>query len=455
MKSLLPCVIILSLGIGHARADNLSSDPPTYEVNRTDAAPTIDGLVTEGEWDSASPAAGDWVGLMTGAADDQNLRFRMLWDDENLYILGETDYSTNPDNGWAGFGFPRDFKTDNPESIDEIYTPRMIFDPNADNEDWSAEDFDPTKPDGYSILWSMSEGFAARRPSPGRDNDFRDPFYENGDLVDYIVGFELEANVDSLSGNNGGWDITDEGTDNYRDNRHPGITFAQLAIDTPLDETEQAGGVFEFAIAWSSFNATDPESGNPLFDPEAPEYLENGLYHPMAPEENDIWGFEIGVKDPENALPSWSEPMGGNEDRESFAAWDAQHGRLLFTVEFPEFDCNRSGALDTDDLSCMTPETIDPTLAALNVLKGDLNGDGSVDFTDFITMSLKFGQPAANYTEGDTDLNGMVDFTDFITLSLVFGQSSPDPVAASVPEPSGLMLLGIAMLGLRRRRRAS
>ena len=42
---------------------------------------------TEGEWDSAKPAAGDWVDLLSHAPDGSNLRFRMLWDDDNLYVF--------------------------------------------------------------------------------------------------------------------------------------------------------------------------------------------------------------------------------------------------------------------------------------------------------------------------------------------------------------------------------
>ena len=38
---------------------NSATEPPSYLVNKVvDAAPTIDGVVDEGEWDAAAAAAG-------------------------------------------------------------------------------------------------------------------------------------------------------------------------------------------------------------------------------------------------------------------------------------------------------------------------------------------------------------------------------------------------------------
>jgi len=445
MRSFLLCVVILSLEIGHASGDNNSTDPPTYEVKQTEVAPTIDGIFSEGEWDAASPAAADWVGLIGHAPDTHELQFCMLWDDENLYLLGETN--------WAGFGPPKDFLAADPALDESVYNPRIFFNPNVDDEDWSSDAFNPTEPDGYSISWSMSEGFAARRPT-NQSQAFRDPLDEDGNIfVDYIPGFQLEANVNSLTGNNGGWDITEEQGDNYRDNKHPGIVFAQLSIDTPLDETEQPGGVFEFSISWSEFNATDPNSGDSAFDPESADFLENGLFHPMAPEADEIWGFEIGVRtnDPENPLPSWSEPMGGNEEREEFADWNGQHGRIQFTIEFPEFDCDRSGEVDTGDLTCMTIETRDPTLQILNLLIGDVNADRNVDFSDFLILADGYGEPVDNYTLGDLNIDGKVRLSDFLLLADNFGKKADSDFNTSVPEASSFVLLLLGLIGIIRR----
>ncbi len=84
---------------------------------------------------------------------------------------------------------------------------------------------------------------------------------------------------------------------------------------------------------------------------------------------------------------------------------------------------------------------------------GDFDGNGKVEFADFLILSTNFGSEA-DAAGGDVDCNGMVEFADFLVLSSNFGTD----VAASqsVPEPSGLMpsLLGmLALAAVTRRRR--
>lgn len=87
--------------------------------------------------------------------------------------------------------------------------------------------------------------------------------------------------------------------------------------------------------------------------------------------------------------------------------------------------------------------------------QGDLDGDGSVGFPDFLILSANFGGEGGGvHTTGDIDCDGAVGFPDFLVLSANFG-TEVGAQAASVPEPSGLMLTGIACLigGVLRRRR--
>ena len=58
-------------------------------------------------------------------------------------------------------------------------------------------------------------------------------------------------------------------------------------------------------------------------------------------------------------------------------------------------------------------------------LAGDTNGDGEVDFADFLTLSANFGQQVDDaFASGDFDGDDLVSFADFLALSANFGKSS-------------------------------
>ena len=86
-------------------------------------------------------------------------------------------------------------------------------------------------------------------------------------------------------------------------------------------------------------------------------------------------------------------------------------------------------------------------------IAGDLDGDGTVAFGDFLILSANFGAMDVAYEEGDIDCDGTVAFADFLALSANFGQSA---AAASVPEPTSLSLLAWLglLIGMARRRRS-
>ena len=70
-------------------------------------------------------------------------------------------------------------------------------------------------------------------------------------------------------------------------------------------------------------------------------------------------------------------------------------------------------------------------------LVGDLDDNGTVEFSDFLTLAGNFGLEVDTYGEGDINCNGTVDFEDFIRLGGNFGQSH---AVAAVPEPGGFGL---------------
>jgi hypothetical protein len=83
---------------------------------------------------------------------------------------------------------------------------------------------------------------------------------------------------------------------------------------------------------------------------------------------------------------------------------------------------------------------------------GDVDGNGTVEFADFVVLSANYGNSVADQTFGDIDCNGTVEFADFVVLSANYGSTVGG--AASVPEPASLGLLGFSVLflGFLRRR---
>ena len=116
-------------------------------------------------------------------------------------------------------------------------------------------------------------------------------------------------------------------------------------------------------------------------------------------------------------------------------------------------DCNGDGVVDVLDMNCIGVDNADAVLAEIGSLSGDADGNGAVEFADFLVLSGNFGGEG-QYTDGDFDLNGSVEFADFLILSSNFGQSG---AVAAVPEPSTISIAMIvfcfAMLPLRRRGR--
>ena len=109
------------------------------------------------------------------------------------------------------------------------------------------------------------------------------------------------------------------------------------------------------------------------------------------------------------------------------------------------FDNNRDEVVDDADRQLWINGT-----AYANTYVGDANLDGNVDFPDFLALSAGFGGKGG-WADGDFDGNGQVEFPDFLALSANFGESKT--AAASVPEPSSLLilLLGLVAVDIRRR----
>ena len=526
MKKTLLIAALVLFSRGWVLGDgNSSTVQPTYQVNKTATPPVIDGVVSPEEWADAAAAAGDWVDLRVHTPDIQNLSFKMLWDDDGLYLLGTSVYDVIPapmgnEVNEEGVDFEIETAPNNPNwnGNAQSYNPNIYFDPNTDGEDiYSGQPRPNNEVDGYQIAWDIREGFAARRPTEGDpDRSLRDPRDADGNQInDYFYGTFLEAHVEGPFGNAGLLDLSNDGPNgNYRDDTNPGWTFAQNASSTDVNGTGAGGSVWEVAFTWDFFNASNPNKlvteeeaadrgpefviddrefltitipedhpdydpdfpndtmeienpdfnveapnvgqipgvrafiGNPgepdlrFSDPESGVFLDNGLYAVDGPAPGDRWGFEIGLISQIDAgqglggLPSWSEPADDGRvnnqdgDRNGFAPWgNVGHGIITFVDGETGIGCDPNSG-------------------------GDLDGNGKVEFADFLILSGNFGNEVADHTAGDIDCNGTVEFADFLVLSGNFGNTVGE--AASVPEPSGIVLLSLAGFigGLVRRRRS-
>ena len=85
----------------------------------------------------------------------------------------------------------------------------------------------------------------------------------------------------------------------------------------------------------------------------------------------------------------------------------------------------------TDDTDTHTVTINPPPVPACNPSNGDIDGDGMVSFSDFLTLSTNFGSSEATASMGDVDCDGQVAFADFLILSNNFGQSVGAEVAAA------------------------
>jgi len=57
------------------------------------------------------------------------------------------------------------------------------------------------------------------------------------------------------------------------------------------------------------------------------------------------------------------------------------------------------------------------------LLVGDCDGNGKVDYADFVTLKSNFGRTGMGWAQGDFDGNNKVDYTDFVSLKANFGKT--------------------------------
>lgn len=130
---------------------------------------------------------------------------------------------------------------------------------------------------------------------------------------------------------------------------------------------------------------------------------------------------------------------------------DSIVGTESFTLLLDDADLWDLSQLSTGSIVFQTT-----TSSCVTGRQGDVNGDGVVDFPDFLILSNTFGQNAADIASpnADFDCSGDIGFADFLILSDSFGMTV-GAETAHVPEPAclALFVLGLTFAGHSQRRR--
>lgn len=210
------------------------------------------------------------------------------------------------------------------------------------------------------------------------------------------------------------------------------------AIEWDVDETWRVGTYLD-----TDQDPTTGYTGN-FLPVGADHFIEDALSFAFAAATQAEWGWQESgaiirdqstMVDVEMAIPRSSI---GNP-----AAFDFILFANNFCCDFQLPDDiypNAIGGVFTYELGQVAGPTCDPNTA------GDLDGNGQVEFGDFLILADHFGSDAVDHTTGDIDCNGRVEFSDFLILAENFGTATGE--VASIPEPAAFQMLVLSAAGI-------
>lgn len=251
-------------------------------------------------------------------------------------------------------------------------------------------------------------------------NNLDEPFADGFPAIDIAVAVPDQLIVGTTNAGSGG--------------------FRWMTIEAQVD-TEAVGSGVTDQRGVATFSINDAETGNKVEIGTIDNSNGDGVVN---------MGGDVAV------IFSDIFPSVSTDQSLSFGIFDNLVVTSVETLSDP-LDCSADGIVDKDDVACATVETISQTLDSLDIIAGDLDLNGQVEFADFLKLADNFGvaERGGVYANGDLDLNGVIEFSDFLTLSDNFGQTTRG--ASVVPEPAclrSLLLSLIAVLSGSPRKRA-
>ena len=230
----------------------------------------------------------------------------------------------------------------------------------------------------------------------------------------------------------------------------------------PEDDGDPTEWQFDVQLVIDAANRVQVWNSPPDYEAQ----VEAGIESEVTITENG-WLLEVGIQKDvfDSPLPailgSAEENSYGLElsyrDNDNPDGLDMRNGDTMFSTAYVWADGNPTGGGFPNKAASgwgrvIAGEASEPPPVTCNAESmGDLDGNGKVEFADFLVLSANFGSEVEGHAAGDIDCNGTVEFADFLVMSANFGS---DVAASPVPEPSGAMLVltlcGFA-LHLRRR----
>ncbi len=296
-----------------------------YDVQFTSSPPKVDGIISPGEWDAAEPASGNWRLLRQPHTEidcDFN-RFRVLYDQEHLYILYETLHEGVPGEDWwpsAVVNDPNDPTEINPPIEFGSQCLYLYLDPNNDgdlNKDTLGRPLLPgdankvivpkpdTTCDGYQITFNQYEGTFVSTDDNRRG-----------------IGVFTEARVNNFLGDQGNWNRQGKAK-NGAGLSDSGIVIAQVNRNAPGGGA--ATGKAEIKIPFAALDVAAQISG----PNDQEEMIATGLDGSQGVSAGDVWGFNMGqAVNRHPATQGQYLPVWQWHDGALFAMWP--HGTLMF-----------------------------------------------------------------------------------------------------------------------------